>query len=277
MEEEALACCMVYRKDKVVDAEKVQDFLRFNPYILSGYRKPMSSVISVFLSLFYLHNETLNIYLHLFSSLYLFISAYYHADHQLYISIHGVFLGVGFLGSCVYHAMMPHCKTSEEYQTYLSYDLAFGLIGIFGSAHSVYIYGYRCYSPIFSYSLFIILAIVCVLTIRKTITAKSVKGRMLAAGQFALLRAGFAMVFFIPRVMQLGFTKGVYCHSSSLFLVSLGGILNISRYPEKRYPGCYDYGVNSHVLWHICTLVSALLCYYGNAQDLIDYQNTSCL
>lgn len=60
-------------KALLVPKEAVPEYLQFNPWILEGYRRPNMSSLECIKSLFYFHNESINIFTHGKSSLWFFI------------------------------------------------------------------------------------------------------------------------------------------------------------------------------------------------------------
>jgi adiponectin receptor len=40
--------------------------------------------------------------------------------------------------------------------------------------------------------------------------------------------------------------------------IFLGSIVYASKFPERRWPGRFDYFGNSHNIWHVATAISAL-------------------
>ena len=259
--------------------EEVQDFLRFNRFVHKGYRKPVGYV-ECFRSLLYMHNESLNIYLHIFgTAFFLWRAAVDYGsgtEDGRYIAVHALALALGFVGSCMYHLFMPACCSADDYYSWLGLDLIFGIIGITGSAHSLYVYGYRCLPLWLRQLSFFVLVVLALVAIRATVTSSNVKQRMSYAGMFCGFRAIVALIFFVPRIRALGFSLAFYAHILSLVLLVLGGYLNIVRLPERKFPGRFDFGLSSHVLWHIATLVTSFLCYFGNWHDLYDYERTVC-
>ncbi|XP_067226155.1 progestin and adipoQ receptor family member 4 isoform X3 [Chanodichthys erythropterus] len=51
-------------------------------------------------------------------------------------------------------------------------------------------------------------------------------------------------------------------------LALLGGLVNISRLPERFSPGRFDYWLNSHQIMHIMVILSILYLHWGMLEDL---------
>ncbi len=79
----------VHLKDRTVEAfhrvvcfEDLPEWMQSDPYIRHGYRKQLSSFNKCYESLFYLHNETVNIWSHLLVGL-LFTSLLLATDYSI--------------------------------------------------------------------------------------------------------------------------------------------------------------------------------------------------
>ena len=53
----------VTKKDRLCNLEEMPEYLRFNPFIKEGYRRQMS-LKECCQSLFFFHNESVNVYTH---------------------------------------------------------------------------------------------------------------------------------------------------------------------------------------------------------------------
>ena len=162
----------------LVKLHDLPEHLRFNPYILTGYRKPMSSRQCIS-SLCYWHNESFNIYSHskllwvglvttlkspdslslsLSLSLYhthtaigfiYFMFSFYQYS-QIWStdqwSIISLFIIIDYIISCfplalsiIYHLFMCHKNGPKTYQTMLKIDvLGIWIITTFGELHIIY-------------------------------------------------------------------------------------------------------------------------------------------
>jgi len=83
-------------------------------------------------------------------------------------------------------------------------------------------------------------------------------------------QALFRFVLFLLRLTGVG--KGspaslrLYLTMDALALV--GGLVNISRLPERFSPGRFDYWLNSHQIMHIMVILSILYLHWGTLEDL---------
>jgi len=76
-------------------------------------------------------------------------------------------------------------------------------------------------------------------------------------GWFGIICAPHAFILFgfgpvWPVMWRLILMGGVY---------SIGVVFYITRIPERWYPGKFDYGLNSHVIWHIFVLLATFVTY----------------
>ncbi|XP_053116449.1 progestin and adipoQ receptor family member 4 isoform X2 [Hemicordylus capensis] len=106
------------------------------------------------------------------------------------------------------------------------------------------------------------------------VTARSSVRRLQSFAWQALFR------FFFFYLRWVGLGSG---HPSSLrsylimdALALLGGVINISRVPERWKPGHFDYWFNSHQIMHVLVVVSILYLHWGVMADLQWIANYAC-
>jgi len=259
---------------KTVTIEQVPLFLQFNKYIHKGYRPSGISVLDCLKSIFYLHNESANIWIHLFAVLYLlhnFLSrlmflqggyldsSYFfpsYNSYHLYLLVFSVFLM--FLGSCIYHIFMPSARTAATYRTLLLIDQLFVILGMTGSAHSFLIYGSKTRNFFINDVSYLILVAVTASTIFNALKIHDMRTRIRSVGHYVLIRTflGF-FVFFCPeflgttgRFWAIGWTSAFSYHTLSFMLLVVGASFNGYRFPECCAPGKFDVLISSHAWWH---------------------------
>jgi adiponectin receptor len=126
---------------------------RDNHYIHSGYRPASNSYRTSFLSLFHLHNESVNIYTHLIGALFFLLTSfilystlaprYATASRDDVWAFSCFFAGaVGCLGmSATYHTISNHSHAVAQWGNQLDYA---GIVGlIWGSFVPVLWYGFQ--------------------------------------------------------------------------------------------------------------------------------------
>ncbi|XP_015684107.1 progestin and adipoQ receptor family member 4-like isoform X4 [Protobothrops mucrosquamatus] len=106
------------------------------------------------------------------------------------------------------------------------------------------------------------------------VTARSSVRRLQAFAWQALFR----FFFFYLRWVGLGTGHPTSLRSYLIMdgLAFLGGVINISRVPERWKPGCFDYWFNSHQIMHVLVVVSILYLHWGVVADLHWIANYAC-
>lgn len=103
------------------------DYLRFNPWILTGYRAPSLSTKQSLSSLTYLHNETVNILTHalpIVAVLANFRQLFGTLPSCWFTWFHAVSCLTPWCGSFVYHVLMNHRSGQRFYTQLLRLDMS---------------------------------------------------------------------------------------------------------------------------------------------------------
>jgi adiponectin receptor len=137
--------------------EEIEAWQQDNHYIISGYRSASNSYLKSFQSLFYLHNESVNIYTHLIGAITAFISSlvlyrvlgsrYQSATREDVYAFSCFFIGaIACLGmSATYHTISNHSHAVAKWGNQLDYA---GIVClIWGSFVPVLFYGFRRDQP----------------------------------------------------------------------------------------------------------------------------------
>ncbi|XP_036802570.1 progestin and adipoQ receptor family member 4-like isoform X2 [Oncorhynchus mykiss] len=224
---------------RLLNLEKTPPHLQFNDLILTGYR-PISTFQGCIRSLFYLHNEFGNIYTH---------------------------------GNVLYHTFMNHEGGEPIYDTLLSLDMVgVCLVNTLGCLPIIYItlmcYPGTCILALLSYSLISAWGILC------ATTARSNYGRLRAFIWQALFRVLLFLFRWLgdgvgsPASLRLFFTMDM--------LAIMGGLVNLSRVPERFSPGLFDYWCNSHQIMHVLVICSIIYMHWGMLEDLAWIKTFQC-
>uniref|UniRef100_A0A8C5T0V5 Progestin and adipoQ receptor family member 4 n=1 Tax=Laticauda laticaudata TaxID=8630 RepID=A0A8C5T0V5_LATLA len=262
---------------RLLDWASSPPHLQFNRFVLTGYR-PVSSGSGCLRSLFYLHNELGNIYTHGIPLLgFLFVLPLTIPWARLSESWLGVvhYLACIFpqLGSVLYHLFMNHEGGPAVYHTLLTLDMCgVCMVNTLGALPIIYC-TLACsplvrsiallgYTGLSSYGIF------C------AVTARSSVRRLRAFAWQALFR----FFFFYLRWVGLGTGHPTSLRSYLIMdgLAFLGGVINISRVPERWKPGSFDYWFNSHQIMHVLVVVSILYLHWGVVADLHWIANYAC-
>ncbi|KAI3359525.1 hypothetical protein L3Q82_013927 [Scortum barcoo] len=259
---------------RLLDWASSPPHLQFNKYVLTGYR-PISSVQDCIRSLFYLHNELGNIYTHGIPLVcFLVLLPLNIPWSQISVTWLGVvhFLAClsPQLGSVLYHLFMNHEGGEPVYHTLLKLDVCgICMINTLGKPQQIpppfrirplpsviagalpIVYStLLCYPFIRTVALLVYIllsshAIYC------AVTARSSVRRLRSFAWQALFRFSF---FLLRWVGVGGGSPTSLRHFLTMdALAVLGGVINITRIPERFRPGLFDYWCNSHQIMHACT------------------------
>lgn len=139
------------RRPLLLNFSDLPEWQQDNQFILTHYRPASYSYLACFQSLFYLHNESVNIHTHLLGSfLFFFISlSVYAFEHQSVRISDAMAFGCFFLGaiiclgiSAAYHTLTSHSPEVNRFGNQLDYV---GIVALITGSFvpSVY-YGFYC-------------------------------------------------------------------------------------------------------------------------------------
>lgn len=91
-------------------------------------------------------------------------------------------------------------------------------------------------------------------------------------------QALFRFVLFMLRLIGAGegSPASLRLYLSMDMLALVGGLVNISRFPERFSPGGFDYWCNSHQIMHIMVILSILYLHWGMLEDLTWLKGFHC-
>lgn len=260
-------------------------YLQFNPYILSGYRGYLSTKMC-FESMFWMTNETINIWSHVFGwMLFLGLTLY----DLFLLNIHASFTDkfiVGLLLGCfqvcmvmssLYHIFS--CRSEEHFNCFLSFDLlgiALSMLGIYMTG--VY-YAYWCHKFWQSFYLTTVCAIFIIAMLLQLPRFKVDSHiKMLV---FVLWAAYGVVPTLHWTVMMGGLENPIVALLLPRVIVMYGIIglaftIYITRVPERFFTGKVDYIGSSHQWWHFFVVV-ALYYWHNTGIKYIEYRmNHGC-
>ncbi|KAM9149455.1 progestin and adipoQ receptor family member 4 isoform 2-T2 [Pangshura tecta] len=177
------------------------------------------------------------------------------------------------LGSVLYHLFMNHEGGPAVYHTLLTLDMC-GVCMVNTLGALPIIYCTLACSPLprsaalLAYTALSSYAIIC------AVTAHSNVRRLRSFAWQALFR----FFFFYLRWAGLGMGHPSSLRSYLIMdgLALLGGVINISRVPERWQPGRFDYWFNSHQIMHVLVVVSILYLHWGVVADLLWVTSYAC-
>lgn len=258
---------------RTITWDKLAHWQRDNDYIYSGYRPESNSLHDSIKSLFYFHNESVNIYSHLIGAIgFLFFGTHLYSDlHDRYplctqadVFAFAAFLfsaATCFLLSAFCHLISSHSHSMARTGTRMDY---LGIVVfIEGTCLSGLYYGLREHKTLlYSYWTMIMLIGVACVAVTLSPNFHTSAWRPLRATTFIslglssllpILHGTYIYGFWtFERMMglQWSFVQG--------FFYILGCVIFASRVPERWNPGKYDLIGASHQWFHLCALVAAL-------------------
>ncbi|XP_058977717.1 mucin-5AC [Musca domestica] len=264
------------------DAELLQwqdmpQYLQFNPYVLKGYR-PLQTFKGCLLSLFYWHNETINILTHAIPIVYILAIVPglmpWESGYR-FLSFCHVFGSVApWCGSFVYHLFMNIERGENVYYTLLKLDM----VGIwvsqsFGALPFVTATTF-CFSPKWKSLIIVSYCLLSLWGLYKALTASSPWQRRLC---FAL---PFSMRSILIFFRTLGLVGGNPVAMSHVYLQDavsiIGGAIGAMRIPEKWLPGLVDFYLNSHNIMHVLVVIAVYSMHMATIKDFEWMSNTNC-
>jgi adiponectin receptor len=274
---------------RTVPFENVPIWMQDNALITDAYRPPLYSYKLCLRSLFFQHNESVNIWSHLLGlilfvvigifSWFVFLAPLQPNLGPGDIAVFYVFI----LGAMVCLGMSSsfHCFIAHSEKVCMDWVRAdyLGIVTLtLGSYYPTIFYGFYCFRPImigYMAAITVIGAATIAVTLLKTF--RTPHYRWLRAGCFLALG-----LFGIVPIIHAGI---IYKLPLSFNAISLGYLLGMGvtyiigvliygfRIPECFWPGKFNIWFASHQLFHICVVVAAVVHYLG-VINMMQYWNT---
>lgn len=248
-------------------------YLQGNPHIRSGYRLGLNFKLC-FRSLFALHNETINIWSHLVGVLFFLV--YFPID-MVYLDtlevpyshylIFSAFIMLSILSltlSALFHLFL--CHSENQCDLWLRMDSAGIGLALCGCYLPSCFYAFYCpgveytWRGVYLVAMLLAVFVSLILPLHPDFLTRRWNIRRL------LFYFGLIMVGGVPItqwvVMQGGFgSEIVYVflipNGIIMYIIGLsGGVFYASKFPERLWPGKFDYFGASHQLWHVGVLLS---------------------
>ncbi|KAI7888849.1 hemolysin-III related-domain-containing protein [Mucor mucedo] len=258
-----------------------------NEYVLSGYRFYQSSHACL-RSIFMLHNETLNIWSHLVGFIimsglsiygfnYKFPDASFN-DRTVFVTFCIAALKCLFCSS-IYHTFICHSHRQVK-----SFTATLDYMGIsFLITASVLVteyYGYYC-RPMTRLKYMVFTTAVGSIGVFAPFLEKwDTKAlRPLRIAVFVSMAVSSA----VP-VLHLAYLNGLKATwtffelaAVSVFMYILGVIVYANRFPEKFFPGKFDFaGLTSHAIWHVFVCLGIFFHYLASLRFYAERHNYGC-
>ncbi|KNC78706.1 hypothetical protein SARC_08878 [Sphaeroforma arctica JP610] len=237
------------------------------PHIHYGYPR-IDSFVDGLQSMFRLHNETVNIWTHIFGFIctigFLSLTGLeyqnYHIMDSVMLTVFAVCCALCFTGSILFHTFK--CYSYEIYKLVVMLDYLGIFVMIYGSFFSGLYFEFYCQST----ERTVYQVGITILVITGVIFSFSPKfdddrymhyrlGIFFGVGAFAV----------IP-MMSVAATEGVGRVAKwfvLLLLYSGGAVFYVTKFPESRFPGRFQIWFSSHQLWHGMVVAAALWQYYS--------------
>eukprot|EP00667_Euglena_gracilis_P015486 EG_transcript_16108 len=264
---------------RLCSISEVPQWLRFNPYILGGYRPPLS-VWQGTLSLFQLHNESGNVWSHLLPGLLFTFLAVHHCrvGSSLWPAISSgcAALAIAMWCSVAYHLYMPCCRSHAAYCVLLKLDVVAIILALAVSQFVTLAYGYPCVEVAIQRALAAGFYAIAMLAIAASLTLRSIKGRAALGATFCALRFLTSAYIYGAKASHFHWYAAAGWHAAAYGLTFCGGTVNAARFPERGRPGRFDYWLNSHQLMHILMSFAMFCTYRGILVDTMDFEGAHC-
>ncbi|CAA7264335.1 unnamed protein product [Cyclocybe aegerita] len=264
---------------KTIHWDELEDWQKDNEYILYGYRRIQYHWYGCVSSIFtYLHNETVNIHTHLWGSALFayFLSTYYDSYIDLHaistwkdVAVVGIFLSSAMFclaASAFYHT--SGCHSNEVTSSCHAFDYSGIIILIVGSFFPSIYYGFYCYPHIQKFYLSLI-SLAGLGAAYIVLNPEYAKPTHRGARTAVFIGLGLCAIvptshmFLTHPFDELVSKMGVDWLVASGALYIVGALLYANRVPERLAPGCFDYLLASHQIFHICVVLAAWAHYQG--------------
>ncbi|XP_020291556.1 progestin and adipoQ receptor family member 4 [Pseudomyrmex gracilis] len=246
--------------------------LQFNPHILTGYR-PLMTIRQCLGSLFYIHNETVNILTHGFAILYMLVTVPHLLPwntKETLVEIlswcHLIGAVSPWIGSFLYHLFMNVNYDEVFYRTLLKVDMigiwlcqSFGAIPMMAAA-------VHCLADNIWYCCIFIYCFLSIWGLLKAMTARSPWERRLCFAPPFLMRM---LVMALRCFGVSGGSPDALIHIILQDLIAvIGATIGALRIPEKWIPGRLDLVLNSHNVMHVMVVLAVCSMHTATLKDL---------
>ena len=260
-------------KGSLLEWAQLDQWMKDNEYILTGYRRASYSYSRSIKSIFALHNETANIWSHLIGA-FLFGLSLFHFYHSVWPQIETAHYGdivavtiyyVGvvncFILSSTYHTLSNHSKEVHKFGNELDH---LGVVFvIYGSTMPGTYFEFYC-NPQLRTLYWILSTIFAVASAVFTLRPKF--------RQPAYRRARFYMYTFLGASTFFPIIHGLFIygydevnrrmsldHFLGLGVLNFSGaVIYAARIPERWFPRTFDVWGSSHQLMHVLVVVGAM-------------------
>ncbi|KAI9092127.1 hemolysin-III related-domain-containing protein [Phlyctochytrium arcticum] len=253
-----------------------------NIFILTGYRRLQQSYKGCIKSLFYVHNETGNIFSHLLGAIAFmtgFLAAYLFELEKVltakwsdYVVI-AIFIAASILClglSATFHTFI--CHSRSVCIAWNKADYVGIIFQICGSSVPAIFYAFYCNRQL-QITYLTMMTVFGFMTFAMCMSShfSTPAYRFIRTGCFVAL--GCSTVIPVIHVVSIYGFQFVSQNLSFWYMISMGlqylvgAFIYASRVPERWYPGKFDIWGQSHQLFHLLVVSAAVVHYFGVTRD----------
>ncbi|KAI7905934.1 hemolysin-III related-domain-containing protein [Cokeromyces recurvatus] len=266
------------QKEKLtLNWEEIPAWMRDNVYITDGYRRQTNNYRDCIKSLWYLHNESVNIWSHLLTFfLFVGLGIKFLLNQPFketlttfdityfFLFIVGALLCLGFSAS--FHCFS--CHSEKVAATWNRCDYAGITCLIVGSFFPVIYYGFHCHQ------LLQIVYLSCIMVLG-SITAAVTLMKHFRTPAYRWVRATLFMALGLFGIVPTFHGIWIYGINNAVKTISLGhmalmaftyiagALIYGARFPESAMPGKFNIFGASHQIFHVCVTIAVLSHYLG--------------
>lgn len=256
---------------------ELPNWLQDNNDIIRGYRRPTFSYLKCIKSLFYLHNESVNIWSHLFGAILFaglsLATHFYLMDHPtlkqsdyiaFYCFMAGAMICLGLSSS--FHTMC--CHSEKVCANWNRCDYVGIVALIIGSTCPIIYYGFYCNNLLKIVYLTMMLVFGgATISVAVALRFRRPEFRWFRTGLFVAL-GGSSVIPVIHAIFLYGFHLSYEVISLKWLAITgslymFGAFLYGTRIPERLFPGKFDIWGSSHQFFHFFVVAAAVFHYYG--------------
>eukprot|EP00918_Siedleckia_nematoides_P055040 GHVU01120084.1.p1 GENE.GHVU01120084.1~~GHVU01120084.1.p1 ORF type:complete len:305 (+),score=4.39 GHVU01120084.1:82-915(+) len=242
------------------------------PFIKSGYRYNCEHPSKCLRSVFQLHNESLNIWIHLAGLVYFAVWLWRDFESASYYS--NISFWDAFMFPCLLVASMMCMICSAIFHTFccgpegcrrvcLKIDLVGVISQVVGGSLALSYYGFKQYPKLQKF--YVIESLVGAALMLPVPFADFIVGRKLPAGTVAAFFTAVGLSGLAPIVHWLQLpdvSLSVFSREGFMFpAYFLGGVAIFAfRFPERYFPNVFDIFLQSHQWWHLAVVAGSRSC-----------------
>ncbi|KAF9100490.1 hypothetical protein BGX27_000370 [Mortierella sp. AM989] len=273
--------------------DDLPQWMRDNPAILSGYRRATYSYYKCIRSLWFLHNETVNIWSHLLGAVAFIIIA--PIAYFKFLAVHDsikwtdVAVMYAFLAGAIMCLSMSasfhtfSCHSEKACSQWIRCDYLGIIFLIVGSAYPAIFYGFYCHQTFQ-------IVYISVISVLGGATVIATMQKRFQIPQFRWVRSLLFLALGLSGLCPI--IHGIVLYDFPLaqkaaalnYMFSMGAayvfgvLLYGTRTPERFFPGKFDNFGASHQIFHICVLIGCTVHFVGvtKAVSFWHDNNPSC-